>query len=694
MFGGKGGVGKTTCAAAAALYSAAHFPDRSYLLISTDPAHSLRDSLAGSPPLPNLEVVESDSQQSFMRFKEAHADRLSEIAARGTFFDDIDIEQLLSLSMPGLDEIMALITLSEFIENRTYSRVIVDTAPTGHTLRLLRLPRTMRSWLDALDAMMAKHRYMARLFSGRDPKDAADVFLEELAGSIERLVSLLRQAHLCSFVPVTIPESLSTHETIRLVGDLEGLGIRVTDMVVNRLRPAQDGCTTCRNLHDRHRAEMRVLRRTFAGHRLWEIPLQSTEVCGAERLSGFWETARPVGHAGESGRAAGGERRVRSRDAARAFLPAHPAGDTKGSLPGPVVETPARLPRAQTSLLVFAGKGGVGKTTLACATALRLAEEYPGRRILLFSADPAHSLSDCLGLHVGPEERRVKPGLTAMEIDAEAEFRRLKESYAEEVAGFFNSLAGGTTIDFEFDREVAERVLDLSPPGLDEVMALSRLSELLEAGSYDGIVLDTAPTGHLVRLLELPDVVQDWLRFLFSLFLKYRQVIRVPRMSGFMVAVSRRIKILRALLTDPAKAQLYAVSVLSEMAFQETRDLLGACKRIGLHAAGLFLNTATPPSECPLCNALRRAEGGMRRRFAEAFKGIPQSMVFHCGEPRGPERLLELGRSLFSSATSSGAEEEKQGRKPDRSRPTVRARGNRGRMVRAHWSAQTGGRHP
>ena len=109
-------------------------------------------------------------------------------------------------------------------------------------------------------------------------------------------------------------------------------------------------------------------------------------------------------------------------------------------------------------LRLFAGKGGVGKTTLACATAFRLSQEHAGSRTLLFSTDPAHSLSDCLQIPVGPDGVVLAPGLTAMEIDATAEFEKLKSLYADEVEEFFHSLTGGM-VDVPLEREVVEHLI-------------------------------------------------------------------------------------------------------------------------------------------------------------------------------------------------------------------------------------------
>jgi len=621
LFGGKGGVGKTTCAAAAALHLAGQSPEQAFLIVSIDPAHSLTDSFCGLPPAMNLGALECDARESLRKFKEAHAHHLRQIALRGTFLDDEDIGQLIDLSMPGLDEVMALSDLSVLVESRLYQCIIVDTAPTGHMLRFLELPELMQEWLRALDTMLGKHRYMSKLYRGSYRKDETDAFIQDMAASIQRVWSLLRDPVRCRFVPVMLAESLSVKETRRLLDRLEAMKIPITDVLVNRVHSNGEGCPACEDARRGQNVELRTIARQFRGLSLWELPLREVEVRGAEQLSAFWDGIRPLN-------APPGEVCV---------LPPLPARARR----------PARLPDTGASLLLFAGKGGVGKTTLASATALRLAQCYPGKEVLLFSTDPAHSLSDCLCVSVGAREAPIRPGLTAMETDTEAEFEKLKKQYADDVARLFASLTGRGTIDLAFDREVIERIMDLSPPGLDEVMALTKAMELLESGKYDILVLDTAPSGHLIRLLELPGLIQEWLKVFFGLFLKYRNVLRLPGISDFMVAMSKRLKNLRTVLSDRRKGQLYAVSILTEMAFEESRDLLAACRRMGIHVPALFLNLATFPSECRLCTALALAESKVSRKFKQTFGGIRQCTVYRCGEPRGADRLSELGQAIY-----------------------------------------------
>ena len=287
----------------------------------------------------------------------------------------------------------------------------------------------------------------------------------------------------------------------------------------------------------------------------------------------------------------------------------------------------------------------MGKTTLACATAVRMARETVHKDVFIFSTDPAHSLSACLDAEIGPRPTRLAKGLTAMEIDAQAEFETLKNQYAKELEKFLSSIS--TNLDLAFDRDVMERVMDLSPPGLDEVMALTLAMEFLAEDKYHVFILDAAPTGHLVRLLETPELIDQWLKVFFDLFLKYKRIFRLPKISGRMVQMSKDLKRLQTLLRDPARSALFTVTIPTQMAFEETKDLIDACGRIGIHAPVLFLNLATPDSKCSLCSALYRRESQVRNKLQQTFSDMHQTMIYHRGEPRGLEQLGELGEAMY-----------------------------------------------
>ncbi|MBU1706233.1 ArsA family ATPase [Patescibacteria group bacterium] len=630
LFGGKGGVGKTTASAATALELALRHPEKSLLLISTDPAHSLQDSFSGAQPPANLKVLELDAQAYLNDFQEKNRQRLREIASRGTFLDEEDINRFMELSLPGMDELMAFLEISRWVKEGTYSGIIMDTAPTGHTLRLMEMPDMIRKWLEALDALLAKHRYMKKLFRGTYERDDLDHFIEGLAASVKQMEKLLKDHQQCRFVPVMLAEAMSIEETLDLIRELQRLRIGVVDVVINRLYP-ESPCLTCRHIRARQLQELaRIFHEPVFSHlRLWGVPMYPEEIRGMESLQSFWK---------------GLGTDLKSVP----ILSAPSTGETPLSLP-PVparVDSPIPLPTPDMAMLVFAGKGGVGKTTLACATALRLARAYTGKRILLFSADPAHSLADCLNMPLGPKPVQAAPGLWAMEMDATADFVALKNQYRKELAQFLSRLM--PNLDLTFDREVMERIMDLSPPGIDELMALAAVMDFLTPEGYDLLVLDAAPTGHLIRLLELPEIIEEWLKAFFSLFLKYRKIFRLPGISQRLVRLSKDLKRLRAILRDPSQAALYAASILTEMSFAETTDLVAACGRLEIPVPCLFLNMATPESPDPLCHSLFQRESAVREKFALTFPGINRPVVYRQSDPRGIENLNALGQVLYS----------------------------------------------
>ena len=624
LFGGKGGVGKTTCASAAALYLANKHPERSYLLVSTDPAHSLADCFAGDTPPPNLKLQELNPQESLARFKARHEEHLRTIALRGMFLDQADVDQLLDLSMPGLDEVMALLEIVAWVKENRFACILVDTAPAGHTLRLLGLPTVMHEWMSALDSMLAKHRYMTRLYRGSYQKDSVDHYLENTVADIKHLWFLLRSPVHSRFVPIMLAETLSIHVTGILLKEIKRLGIAVQDIVVNRMIEARAACPACSDWAARQSLALRTLADKYTDYALWALPLFLEEIRGVRALQSVWTQVRYLDP--------------------QELLVTLPIRSYEQRVD---VSHPAQLPADSMKLILFAGKGGVGKTTLACASALHLTHQYPAKEILLFSIDPAHSLGACLDRTVGPQEVRVAPGLTAIELDAQAEFSHLRQHYAQELTGVLATASGQAGIDFAFDRDVMERMIDLAPPGLDEMLALTRIVKLMDQGKYDLFILDTAPTGHLLRFLEMPELIENWLKTFFSLFLKYKDIFWLPKVTAMMVELSRRIKSFRRILIDPQRSALMAVTIPTQMAFEETKDLLAACQRLGVWVPDLFVNMVTPDSDCDVCSAIRKIEVPILGQYATEFADHGIVHVARQHAPQGFERLQALGQALY-----------------------------------------------
>ena len=153
-------------------------------------------------------------------------------------------------------------------------------------------------------------------------------------------------------------------------------------------------------------------------------------------------------------------------------------------------------------MLFFGGKGGVGKTT--CSAALALAASRQGRRVLLVSTDPAHSTSDILAMPLGPKARQILPRLFALEIDADVEVRRYLDDAKRRMGGLFSAAVL---------REAARQIeLTANMPGVSDVALFDRMASLVQSQSedFDLVVFDTAPTGHALRLLRMPELMATW----------------------------------------------------------------------------------------------------------------------------------------------------------------------------------------
>ncbi|MFL6246292.1 MAG: ArsA family ATPase, partial [Thermoanaerobaculia bacterium] len=226
LFGGKGGVGKTTVSVAAALHYSAS-ASRPTILFTTDPASNLRDLLGDES---RIRVEELDARALYSRFLAMHLQSFLEIGDRGTYLDREELQRLFELAVPGVDELMAWMHIGELAEENPDSLIVVDTAPTGHTLRMLSSGEHFRQLALALDAMQEKHRAMVRQFTRRDVRDAVDGFIEEFESRAAARRSLLENG---SFVPVTLEEPLVVEQTVRLRSEVP---LPVPFVVLNRAR--------------------------------------------------------------------------------------------------------------------------------------------------------------------------------------------------------------------------------------------------------------------------------------------------------------------------------------------------------------------------------------------------------------------------------------------------------------------------
>jgi arsenite-transporting ATPase len=299
MFGGKGGVGKTTCASSSAIWAAEH--NRNVLIISTDPAHSLGDSLGVELPpgvpikvlgFDNLTALEINPKVSMTEFGALrNVNPMGEIGIPG-IMDGMplmeDLQELTSMNPPGIDEALALLKILEFIETEhDYDLIIFDTAPTGHTLRLLSLPETLSGWIGKLLKMRIKFGKMfgaiKRLFTREEKREDNSLeLLERLNESIIRAREDLINPSKNSFVIVMIAEEMAITETGRLLNELIKNNIPVSNIVINQLyQDTKELCSFCRARYKMQQKNIKKIREIFRdklGKNLIELPLFEEEI--------------------------------------------------------------------------------------------------------------------------------------------------------------------------------------------------------------------------------------------------------------------------------------------------------------------------------------------------------------------------------------------------------------------------------
>jgi len=632
FFGGKGGVGKTTCAAASAVRAASD--GSRVLIVSTDPAHSLADALAERlgpearrvrGAAGELYAAELDADRALGRWLRARDEAFHTIAARGTYLDDEDIDRLLSLSFPGVDELVGLVELTRLAHARPYDEVIIDTAPTGHTLRLLEMPEPLGRLAQVLDDMHEKHRFLATSLGGSWRPDFADEVIDEIAREATSLRALLTDRTRTSFTWVTLPEELPVLESENAARALSRLGVAIGAVVMNRVWPLPG--RACARCIDRVRAErpwrLRIAR-TFAGTRIVEVPAQIAEPRGANALLELAHSVRKVEEPPEPPRAI----------APRA---ATPRG--RG----------LRLPiPSSAELVLFGGKGGVGKTTAAAAAAIALAEERPRDRILVLSTDPAHSLGDAFATQLSDEERPVPGGpsnLVARELDAPSAWAAMRDRYLDSINDIFSSIFRGR-MDAAFDRVVLEDLLDLAPPGIDEVLALVTMTEALSPPDrYDLVVMDTAPTGHTMRLLELPRKALEWVHALMTTVLKYRNVVGLGEFASDLTTFARQLRALMALLADPARTAFVAVTRPAALPRLETERLARKLQELEVPLAAILANAVSQPG-CTRCNTAVQVERSELARLTSLGSKLSRSkeLVIAPATYPGPRGAPALAR--------------------------------------------------
>ena len=635
---------------------------RRVLVISTDPAASLADAFQ-LPPLRRagsdrprrvragrgaLHVVEIDGARALDRWLSARRETLERIALRGTWLDEEDVSRLLRLSLPGIDEIAALLEVSRAGRSGDYDLVVVDTAPTGHTLRMLAMPGTLQGLARVFDHMQDKHRVMVEALRGAWTADAEDALIGELAGEGAELAALLRDPSRVRLDWVTLPEPMSIEETADAAARLREAGLPLHEVIVNRITPAPPArCGRCDARRALESAAVAALPERLPG-------VAVRTVMDRDREPRTIRDFTAIGVELASARAVLSRRR-------RGTPPPWAA-----QLPGPPVDV-AQVTTASASLVLFGGKGGTGKTTCAAAAAIAAAAAAPGRRVLLLSVDPAHSLADVLGREVSDEAGPIAggpPNLLVRELDAARRFAAVRVRYAAAIDALFDRLLRGAAgVDITGDRVVMHDLIDLAPPGIDELVAIAGVLDALDAPAPDGfglVVIDTAPTGHALRLLETPALVHEWVRALMSIVLKYQPAVGIGELGATLLTLSQGLGRLRERLTDPARTRFVAVTRAAALPRAETERLAARLRSMRIDVPAVIVNSVGggPCGRCRSASAHERRELAALRRGVAKRRGTHLVLApQHLPPPHGPAGLRRWSAlwRLAGPAISSGS---------------------------------------
>jgi len=465
FYSGKGGVGKSTMSCATAVW----FAGKGYktLLVTTDPAPNLSDIFGqkiGHKIVPikrvrNLSAIEINPDAASEQYRDRMITPMKGVLNKQNI--DVMMDQMKS---PCVDEVAAFDSFIDFLDNPKHDVIIFDTAPTGHTLRLLELPS---GWSTELE-------------KGGSTCIGPSSSLQGAKMKYKKAIEVLQDSKKTTFIFVLKPEKSSVAETNRSMEELSKLGISTDIIIVNGVLP--DEAVTDKFFEKKKENEREMLdkiKNTFPMKKLY-FPLIDMELNGVDSLK---EVGR---YLFEGGKWQLKEKPIKVTH--KAFKPEINLKNIR----------PLITPQEGTRFLFFTGKGGVGKSTIACAASVYLTKQ--GYKTLIVTTDPASHLQLIFGQDIGPEPTRIAKidGLFAVRLDQ----KKALDDYRKRI------LAAVADQSADVIKNVEE---DLQSPCAEEMSAFERFMNYFTVTGYDIVIFDTAPTGHTLRLLELPT---DWTEFL------------------------------------------------------------------------------------------------------------------------------------------------------------------------------------
>jgi arsenite-transporting ATPase len=523
FFTGKGGVGKTTIASTVAVRLAE--TGHRILVVSTDPASNLDDvfEMTAGPTatavaeVPGLFVMNLDPEAAAASYRErVVAPYRGVFPASAIHSMEEQLSGACTVEIAAFNEFTRLLADSMLLNQ--YDQIIFDTAPTGHTLRLLTLPSAWSGYIATSSHGASCLGPLAGLEAQREQYEAT--------------VHALADAARTTVVLVSRPEASALREAARAGGELRALGIANQQLVLNGVFTAPTGNdTVARAFVERQQEAVRTMPEVLRAIPTATVPLVASDLTGIAALHALAEA-----DSGEYKEEVFESRTVQ-----------HPEIDPLNGLQDLV----RQLTADGHGVIMMMGKGGVGKTTLAAAVAVALA--HLGHRVHLSTTDPAAHLSQALGSH-------VPAGLTVSRIDPIIETER----YAEEIL----KIAG--------ELEIEERALleeDLRSPCTEEIAVFRAFARTLHMAQEGFVVLDTAPTGHTLLLL---DAAESYHR-------------EVARTTG---QVPEEVRTLLPRLRDPQFTKVLLVTLPESTPVHEAKRLQADLRRATIEPFGWIINAS------------------------------------------------------------------------------------------------------
>jgi arsenite-transporting ATPase len=235
------------------------------------------------------------------------------------------------------------------------------------------------------------------------------------------------------------------------------------------------------------------------------------------------------------------------------------------------------------------------------------------------------------------------PGLQVREIDARAEMDAFRRKYVDAVDDAFSRIARATGSD----RAAFQELIDLAPPGIDEVIAVADVATAVTRGKgeYDMIVTDTAPTGHALRLLQTPAVLRDWTQALMAILLKYREIVGAGTLAALLVQLSKRLRGLNDILRDAKRTRFNVVTRAAALPIEEAESLIASLNALAIPVGAIIVN-AVGAGSCSRCRARAAAESPLVARLRRSAAARAYAIIETPAEvppPHGAAALVDWG---------------------------------------------------